>query len=288
MPSLPDNVTRLRDRASPCRLCPRGCGAQRADGQAGSCGVGLHAIVCSAGPHFGEEAVLVGPGGSGTIFFSGCNLHCVFCQNHDISQAARGQVVSARQVARLALDLQARGCANVNFVTPTHVAHVVGEAVHHARRKGLTVPVVYNCGGYESLETLRLLEGLVDIYMPDFKYARAPAGLAYSDAEDYPAVARAALAEMYSQVGPLQVGDGLAVRGVLVRHLVLPGDLAGGCEVVDLVAAAAPGCAVNIMGQYHPAYRAWDYPELTARPDAEQVRSLRTYATECGLQRVDA
>jgi len=285
---LPDNVKRLREMMGGCGLCPRNCGVDRAAGQLGSCRVGPGAIVTSAGAHFGEEPVLVGPGGSGTIFFGGCNLHCVFCQNFDISQHASGTPASPRQIAEMACSLGGRGCANVNFVSPTHVAHAVAEAVVLARRDGLAVPVVYNCGGYESVQTLRLLDGLVEIYMPDFKYADAGAGKKYSDVDDYPAVAEAALGEMYRQVGPLKTDAAkLAVRGVLVRHLVMPNDLAKSREVIDIVAEAAPGCAVNVMGQYRPAYRAEEFAELMRRPDWKTVRSLRDYAASSGLIRVD-
>jgi len=248
----------------------------------------MNAQIDSTGPYFGEEPVLVGRGGSGTIFFSGCNLDCVFCQNADISRRASGRAVSPPKLASMALDLERSGCVNVNFVTPTHVSHAVAEAVWLARSAGLTVPVVYNCGGYESVETLQFLAGLVEIYMPDFKYATADAGQKYSGVPDYPSVAEAALAEMFRQVGPLQMnGRGVANRGVLVRHLVMPGDLAGSHDVIARVAKIAPGCAINVMGQYHPAYRATEFAELMSRPSAAQVRQLRDFATSLGFMRVD-
>ncbi|HET6428603.1 MAG TPA: radical SAM protein [Phycisphaerae bacterium] len=284
LPQLPENILRLREKIRACTLCPRQCGLDRTAGQIGACRIGAKAVLASAGPHFGEEPVLVGRGGSGTIFFSGCNLHCVFCQNCDISQATDGQEVPPGQVASLGLALQRQGCVNVNFVTPTHVAHAVAEAVHLARGSGLTVPIVYNCGGYESVEMLRLLEGLVEIYMPDFKYADPVAGKKYSDAPDYPAVATAALAEMYRQVGALRIADsGVAERGVLVRHLVMPHDLARSREVIDIVAAAAPGTGINVMGQYRPAHRAAEFPELLDCPAAAEIRELRDYAASRGL-----
>ena len=285
---MPENVIRLREIIRSCTLCPRCCQVDRTLGELGSCRIAAEAVLASAGAHFGEEPVLVGSGGSGTIFFCGCNLHCVFCQNSDISQSVDGQAVSPEQIASLALQLERSGCENVNFVTPTPVAHVAAEAIVLARRAGLTVPIVYNCGGYESLETLRLLNGLVEIYMPDFKYARDEAGSKYSGVENYPSVASAALAEMFRQVGPLETdARGVATHGLLVRHLVLPGDLAGSREVIDLVAACAPGCAINVMGQYRPAYRARQFPELRSRPAAGEVRSLREYAEKRGLARVD-
>jgi len=285
---LPDNALRLRERISPCRLCPRQCGVDRAAGEVGACRIGAEAVVASAGPHFGEEPVLVGRGGSGTIFFSGCNLDCVFCQNADISHVSDGQRMQPGRIASLALALEARGCENVNFVTPTHVSHAIAEAILAARAAGLTVPVVYNCGGYESVETLGLLEGLVEIYMPDFKYADAQAGATYSGVSDYPEVATAALGEMHRQVGPLETDPrGLAVRGVLVRHLVLPGDLARSRSAIETIARTAPGCALNVMAQYRPCFRAGQFPKLQQRPDPQAVHSLRQLASSLGLQRPD-
>ncbi len=257
-------------------------------GERGLCGMGAAARVVSAGPHYGEESVLVGRGGSGTIFFSGCNLACVFCQNHDISQAALGRELSSLELAQLALDLQARGCVNVNFVTPSHVAHQVAAAIVEARSRGLRVPVVYNCGGYESVSTLQELEGLVEIYMPDFKWGAAAAGARYSGVDDYPQRACEALVEMYRQVGPLELDSGsVACRGVLVRHLVLPADLAASRVVIDLLAREAPGAGVNIMGQYRPAFQAGAYPELLAAIDRGRLQALRARAASAGLLRVD-
>lgn len=192
--------------------------------------------------------------------------------------------MSPFELAELMIALQRRGCENLNVVTPTHVAHAVAEAIVLARGRGLAVPVVYNCGGYESVEVLRLLEGLIDIYMPDFKYANPASALKYSGVGDYPQVAAAALSEMHRQVGKLRVDDrGVAMRGVLVRHLLMPGDLANGRGVIDLVAAAAPAAAINIMDQYHPAHEAANFAELMLRPGAEAIRSLRRYAEERGL-----
>jgi len=283
-----DNVKRLRETIRACNLCPQCCGVDRTRGQPGSCGIGQAAVVSSAGAHFGEEPVLVGAGGSGTIFFSSCNLDCQFCQNFDISHSTAGRVVSPRRLARVMCELARSGCANINFVTPTHVAHAVAEAICLARAQDLAVPVVYNCGGYESVRTLQLLEGLIEIYMPDFKYADAAAAKKYSGAENYPSVAAAALAEMYRQVGPLELDEKrLAVRGVLVRHLVMPNNIARSREVIDIVARTAPGCAINVMGQYRPTFRAANYPELLALVEPREVRELRDYAASCGLTRVD-
>ncbi len=278
----------LGARLGACDLCPMECGVNRNDGGRGRCGVGVLAPVCSFGPHHGEEEVLVGRGGSGTIFFSGCNLSCLFCQNHDISQSVVGEEFDPEALAALALRLERQGCENVNFVSPTHVVHVVAEAVDRARMGGLGVPVVFNCGGYESVDVLEILEGRVDIYMPDFKWADADAGERFSGAPDYPRVAEDALREMYGQVGPLQVADdGVARRGVLVRHLVMPGDLSSSQEVVRIVARAAPGAAINVMGQYRPAYRASRYPALRRGVGWARLRELRRTAADAGLRRVD-
>ncbi|MFB3893891.1 MAG: radical SAM protein [Phycisphaerae bacterium] len=285
---MPANVLRLREILGDCTLCPRACRVNRLAGKPGACGVGERAVVASYGPHFGEESVLVGRGGSGTIFLSGCNLDCVFCQNADISHDMSGRVVSPAQLADLALDLQRQGCENINFVTPTHVSHAVAEAVVLARRDGLSVPIVYNCGGYESVRTLKLLEGLIEIYMPDFKWADARAGKVYSGVADYPQVATAALAEMHRQAGPLQVDPhGRARRGVLIRHLAMPGNLADSRRAIETVAKTAPACAINVMGQYHPAYRAAEFPELLGTAAYREVQELRQYAVSLGLVRVD-
>ena len=211
----------------------------------------------------------------------------MFCQNFDISHSAKGQEQTPRQIAQTALALQQRGCVNVNFVTPTHVAHVVAEATVLARVEGLTVPTIYNCGGYESVQTLQLLDGLIDIYMPDFKWAVEAAGRKYSGVADYPTVATAALAEMYRQVGQLCVDEqGVATRGLLVRHLVMPGDIASSGEVIDIVGRTEPGCAINVMGQYRPAFHANKFPELLGRVKPAEVDSLRRRAQGKGLRPV--
>ena len=283
-----DPISSLRECIRHCTLCPRECGVDRAAGQIGACRIGAEAVISSFGPHFGEEPMLVGCGGSGTLFFAGCNLDCVFCQNVDISHSDAGQAASPADLADMMGRLVDDGCENVNFVTPTHVAHAVGEAIVIARSCGLTAPTVYNCGGYESVETLQWLAGLIDIYMPDFKWGSADAGARYSGVPDYAAVAEAALAEMHRQVGAIHLDRrGLATRGVLVRHLVMPGDLARSEEVLETIARAAPGCAVNVMGQYRPCFRAGEFPELMATPAAQDVANLRRHAGRLGLVRAD-
>ena len=283
--SIPDNIKTLNQIVTACRLCPRACLVDRTVGQLGACGSAAIPKISSASPHFGEESVLVGTGGSGTIFFTGCNLHCVFCQNADISQSDTGLECSPEQLAHLALKLQNLGCENINFVTPTHVAHAVAETIFLARQKGLTIPTVYNCGGYESVEILMLLDGLIDIYMPDFKYADADAGKKYSGVNDYPRAATAALKEMFRQTGPLQNSPtGIATRGVLIRHLVLPNDLALSQQVIEIVAQTAPGTTINIMDQYRPAYLSRNYPELMDSPSAKTIQSLRQHVLDLGLK----
>ena len=286
MSELPENVLKLREMLKNCRMCPRSCAVDRTAGELGACRTTATVKISSAMPHFGEEPALVGGGGSGTIFFCGCNLDCVFCQNFEISQMDTGKKCSPEEIVELALRLQEMGCENINFVTPTHVAFAVAEVVIKGREKGLHKPTVYNCGGYESVETLMCLKGLIDIYMPDFKYAEAEKGFRYSGVKEYPKAATAALKEMYRQVGPLaRNAEGAAQKGVMVRHLVMPHDLVASRKVIEIVAAAAPGSSINVMGQYHPAYRAREYPELQDYPGSEQIRELREYADELGLHR---
>jgi putative pyruvate formate lyase activating enzyme len=271
-----------------CCVCPRVCGVRRLRGETGVCGVGGHIWIASHGPHFGEEAPLVGSGGSGTIFLARCNLSCVFCQNAEISQGGEGWSLSAAEMAHIMLGLERRGCHNINFVTPTHQVPQILEALPIAVERGLTVPLVYNCGGYESLETLRLLEGVFDIYMPDFKYADPEVALRYSGVADYPEVAMAALREMYRQVGDLRTdAQGVAQGGLLARHLVLPNDLAGTTVVVGFLASLSRDTYVNIMDQYRPCHRAHEHPALRRRPTHGEVERAVDLAREAGLRRLD-
>jgi putative pyruvate formate lyase activating enzyme len=232
--------------------------------------------------------VLVGGGGSGTIFFAGCNLGCVFCQNFDISHNRAGRKMTIEKLAEAMLGLQEYGCSNINFVTPTHVAAAITAAIELARDAGLNLPTVYNTGGYDSVETLGLLEGFVDIYMPDMKYADSKAAEELSAAPDYPQVNFAAVKEMHRQVGDLQVKDGLAARGLLVRHLVLPENLAGSFEIIDFLAEQiSPGTTINVMDQYRPCYKASSHPKINRRPTYEEIESVRQYAIQKGLNVMD-
>jgi putative pyruvate formate lyase activating enzyme len=272
-----------------CTLCPRECGVNRLKDERGFCRIGARAAVASAGPHFGEESVLVGSHGSGTIFFAGCNLGCLFCQNYDISHLCAGEEVSERGLLRQMLALQALGCHNINLVTPTHVIPQILQALALARREGMDLPVIYNCGGYESAATLRLLRGIVDIYMPDFKYGDDEAAGRYSGVDDYYRRAGEALVEMHRQVGDLVVdSDGLARRGLLVRHLVLPGGLAGTERVMRFIAdEISTNTYVNIMAQYRPEYRAERFPELNRRLTAREYTEAVETAERYGLNRLD-
>lgn len=272
-----------------CRLCPRACEVDRTDGEKGFCRILDKHVVSSWGPHFGEERPLVGRSGSGTIFFAGCNLGCIFCQNWQISHAAEGAEVSTERLADVMLELQDGGCHNINFVTPTHQTPMILRALLVARKAGFRLPLVYNCGGYESLDTLKLLDGIVDIYMPDFKYSDPGPAKKYSKAADYPQVARAALKEMHRQVGDLVIDPGgVALRGLLLRHLVLPGGLAGTGEVVRFVAEEiSKDTYINIMDQYHPCYKAFEHPPLDRGLTAGEYEGAVRMALDAGLKRID-
>ena len=280
----------LRDWLSDCRVCPNFCRVDRLAGAKGRCRTGAELVVSSADLHFGEESVLVGRGGSGTLFFTACNLACLFCQNYDISQLDRGSIVTEEELVRLALGLQTSGAENINLVTPTHQAALIGEALKKARQRGLKVPILYNCGGYENPEFLRELAGLVDIYMPDFKYGDSAAALRYSGVKDYVQWCQEALREMHRQVGDLAVdARGVARSGLLVRHLVLPGGLAGSREVIDFLAEQiSRDTFLNIMDQYHPAHRAGEFPQLRRRVLRHEVEEVREYARARGMRRLDA
>ncbi len=285
MSDLAARAERLHASLASCEVCPRRCRVNRLAGETGFCGIGAEALVASAGPHFGEEDVLVGRGGSGTIFLAGCNLGCTFCQNHDLSHGRNGRPAAPADIARMMLRLERMGCCNVNFVTPTHATPQLMQAILIAREQGLGVPIVYNCGGYESVETLQSLEGLIEIYMPDAKYADGEAARELSAAPDYPEVNRAALREMHRQVGDLAIEDGVATRGLLVRHLVLPNDMAGSKAVLDFLAAEiSPRAYVNVMAQYRPSYRAGECPKIARPPTREEFAEAYDYAARLGLR----
>jgi putative pyruvate formate lyase activating enzyme len=273
-----------------CRLCPRACGANRRDGKRGTCGSTARLRVASHGPHFGEERPLVGRGGSGTIFFSNCNLLCCFCQNWEINHRGDGRFISEAELADMMLDLQERGCHNINLVTPTHVVPHIVKALRSAVDRGLRLPLVYNTGGYDSLDVVRALDGIVDIYLPDFKYQDGAFSAKYSSGvADYPEVAAAVIKEMHRQVGTLTVdGRGVAVRGLIIRHLVMPQNIAGTDRFARWVARElTTGTSVNIMGQYRPEHRAREYPELARRITAEEWGQALAWARGAGLTNLD-
>ncbi len=286
---LAERVEAARALLETCRVCPRCCGTNRLDGDVGKCRTANEAMVSSYGPHFGEESPLVGKYGSGTIFFTNCNLRCLFCQNYSISQLGEGERVSKEELALMMLSLQARGCHNINLVSPTHVVPQILEALDIAVESGLHVPLVYNTGGYDSVETLSILDGIVDIYMPDMKYGDENIARELSGIENYPQVNKAAIREMHRQVGDLQTSqEGVAQRGLLVRHLVLPKGLAGTKDVVDFIAKEiSANTYVNIMAQYHPCYKAHEIPSLAVRISKAELREAVELAHQAGLSRLD-
>jgi putative pyruvate formate lyase activating enzyme len=274
---------------SQCTLCPRNCLVDRHHGELGVCRTGDRPVVSSYAPHFGEEDPLVGQRGSGTIFFTHCNLYCIFCQNYEISHGGEGEEISVADLAAMMLILQKRGCHNINFVSPSHQVYQILAALPAAIEGGLSVPLVYNTGGYDALETLRLLDGVVDIYMPDFKFWDPRVAKDLCQAEDYPDMARQAVKEMHRQVGDLVEDEqGVARRGLLVRHLVLPDGLAGTREIMEFLAReVSPLTYVNVMGQYRPCGRAGEHPclgKFLTGPEYEEAQGL---AREAGLTRLD-
>ncbi|GBC98141.1 hypothetical protein HRbin17_00638 [bacterium HR17] len=287
-----EKVERAQEMLKGCRVCPRNCDVNRWEGQLGTCASGRYAEVASFFPHFGEEDCLRGWRGSGTIFFTHCNLKCVFCQNFDISrQGIGGRPVTPDELADIMLYLQDLGCHNINFVTPEHVVPQIIEAIPIAVEKGLRLPIVYNTSAYDSMESLALMEGIVDIYMPDFKYWDAAKAKRYLKAEDYPEVARRTIKEMHRQVGDLVFDEnGLALRGLLIRHLVMPGALDDTREILRWIATElGTNTYVNIMDQYYPAGLVSEqrYPEINRRITAEEYGQALAYARAFGLWRLD-
>ena len=259
-----------------CRVCPHRCGVNRLKDEKGYCKTGRYAIVADYFPHRGEEKPIRGKRGSGTVFFSYCNMRCVYCQNYTISHLGEGEELRPEELAEVFLKLQRLGCHNINLVSPSHVVPQILQALYIAVKGGLRIPIVYNTSSYDSLESLRLLDGIVDIYLADFKYGDDLTGKKYSKVKDYHKVALQAIREMYRQVGDLQVDqEGIAIRGLLVRHLVLPQDIAKTKTVMDELRSISPRMAVNVMDQYMPYYQAYKYPELSRRISREEyIRAL--------------
>ncbi len=286
---LKERVQKALALLEPCRLCPRTCGARRLKGETGFCGTGRKAAVASTNAHFGEESPLVGRSGSGTIFISSCNLLCSFCQNHEISHGKEGVEVGPEQMALMMVHLSEAGCHNINFVTPTHVVPQILEALSQAIERGLRVPLVYNSSGYDSLETLELLDGVFDIYMPDFKFWDNRWAERYCEAPDYREVASAAVREMHRQVGDLAVDErGIAYRGLLVRHLVMPNQVAGTERIMEFLAEeVSPNTYVNVMDQYRPCGSAHRDELINRRLHSKEYREAVDAAQRAGLARLD-
>jgi len=279
----------LAELASPCSLCPRKCGSRRKEGETGYCSTGYLPEVSSFHPHHGEERPLSGERGSGTIFLTNCNLGCLFCQNYDISHGGQGRTLTVRELAAAMLGLQKAGCHNINFVTPSHQTHAIVAAVSIAADEGLRLPLVYNTGGYDSAPILRLMEGIFDIYMPDLKFTDPATSARLAEAGDYPEVVLDAVREMHRQVGDLITDDrGVAHRGLLVRHLVLPGGLAGSDEAFRfLVEEISTNTYLNVMAQYRPCYRALGEPVIGERLQQRDYLEALELAAKWGLRRLD-
>jgi putative pyruvate formate lyase activating enzyme len=282
-----EEIKRLVEILESCELCPRKCRVNRMRGERGYCGSGRELEISSYGPHFGEEPELVGRFGSGTVFLTNCSLHCVYCQNYEISHLGYGEEVSIGEATGIMLGLERRGCHNINLVTPTQYSAQLVQAIAAARSSGLKVPIVWNCGGYENVEVVKLLDGFVDIYMPDIKYGVRESAEKYSDARDYFERSKEAVLEMQRQVGDLKVdGRGVAYRGLLIRHLVLPNNLAGSENVLEFISnEVSRDCYVNIMAQYRPCGKASDFEELNRKPTRDEYMSVIKAARSLGLRR---
>ncbi len=278
---------KLNQLLESCKICPNECNVNRHFEKSGLCRSGDKVIISSVSPHYGEEPPLVGHFGSGTIFFTNCNLSCEFCQNYDISHLGIGREISIEELAQAMMNLQNRGCHNINFVTPTHFTPQIVQALILAIEKGLEIPLVYNCGGYESVNTLKLLDGIIDIYMPDIKYSINENAEKYSGAKNYWDFVQPAIKEMHRQVGDLKISKrGIAQRGLLIRHLVLPNQLTGSEKVLDFIAnEISKDSYVNIMNQYRPAYRADNYKELSRQITTGEYFEVVNYAKDLGLWR---
>ncbi len=286
---FPDNIQKANDMLESCTVCPRDCGVDRTQDEKGFCEAGYLPEVSSYAPHFGEESPLVGHQGSGTIFLTHCNLGCLFCQNYSISHAGEGRKIPIQKLAKVMVELQRLGCHNINFVSPTHFVPQILESLPQAIGMGLDVPLVYNTGGYDSVETLRLLDGVFDIYMPDFKYSKWEISEKYSQAPDYPLIAKQAIKEMFRQVGDLQIDEqGIAFCGLLVRHLVLPAGLAGTRDAMRFLATElSQNTYVNIMDQYYPCGNIPLDSPLRRRITSEEYNESIAIAKEEGITRLD-
>jgi putative pyruvate formate lyase activating enzyme len=284
---LKEIASQLEEIVKNCTLCPHQCRVDRSLSKEGFCRSGTLPIVSSWNAHFGEESVLVGRRGSGTIFFTNCNMCCVYCQNYDISQLGNGREVSYSELAEMMMALKDRGCHNINFVTPTHMVFSIVQALLLAIPRGLDLPLVYNSGGYDSLQVLTMLAGVFDIYMPDFKYADREVAFSLSGVKEYPKTAMEAIREMHRQVGDLFIDErGIALRGLLVRHLVLPNEQAGTRKVIDFLSELSRYTYLNIMDQYRPLFRAHEHPDLGRMVTLQEIDEAVSYARQSGMVRV--
>lgn len=284
---LEKRINQLQEALSCCTLCPHTCQVNRLEGERGFCETGKEALVASYGPHYGEEAPLVGRGGSGTIFFAHCNLKCIYCQNYDISILGRGNSISAQELGEMMLSLQKRGCSNINLVTPSHVVPQILSGLSVAIDGGLQLPLVYNSGGYENVSLLQELEGIVDIYMPDVKYLQEEKALRYSGVKDYPAIIKKAVLEMHRQVGDLTIQNGQALSGLLIRHLVLPGSLEDTRQILEFIAREiSTHTYINLMDQYYPSYRSGEVEQLKTPLSLKEYQQVLRWAEKYGLHRL--
>jgi putative pyruvate formate lyase activating enzyme len=275
----------LNEKLNKCTLCPHQCRAYRNQGEKGICNAGSSTVISSYGPHYGEEDVLVGRYGSGTIFFSWCNLRCVFCQNFRISHYGEGYETKTQELAEIMLSLQRMGCHNINLVSPTIYVPQIVEAVFIAAKRGLGIPLVYNTGGYDSMETLKLLDGIIDIYMPDLKFFDNDEAYKYTKASEYLIVASKAVKEMFRQVGTLKTDErNIAYKGLMIRHLVMPGNLENTKRILSFIAnEISNDTYVNIMPQYYPAHMAFNYTELSQRLSTSEYTAAINHAKKLGL-----
>ncbi len=287
---LAGRIKQAQELLRDCTICPRLCQVNRFSSRDGDCQTGALPVVSAHHPHFGEERPLVGRHGSGTIFLTSCNLRCVFCQNWEISHQMEGREISHQRLAEIMLELQSLGCHNINFVTPTHMAPQILASLPWAIEGGLKLPLVYNTSGYDRVETLELLEGVVDIYMPDIKYMDSVYAERYSGAEDYPQIVKKAVTEMHRQVGDLALDEnGVAVKGLLVRHLVMPGGVAGTRKIMRFIAQEiSPDTYVNLMNQYRPCGNACHYPEIARAITSQEFEEALRIAKEEGIRRLDS
>ncbi len=294
-----EKIAQLFEILKNCEICPRKCHVNRLKGEKGYCQLGFLPKISSFHPHFGEEIPLVGKGGSGTIFLASCNLSCIYCQNYEISQLRIGREVSFERLAQMMLELQRIGCHNINFVTPTPQVPQILKALEIAIKKGLRIPLVYNTSSYDSIEVLKILDGIFDIYLPDAKYSDNVIAKKYSNAPNYFEIMKAVIKEMHRQVGDLKIADrdleiddlkipkGVAIRGLLVRHLVLPNDLAGSEKIFEFLAKeVSKNTFLNIMDQYYPCYKAFQYPELSRRITKAEFERAIKLAKKFGLNRL--